>query len=148
MGSGIKTVVDYLGGKGFPKTFWGYDTFDSNPTGHSFPGQQDGLFDQVSERLNGYSQVRLVRGLLPDSLEGNSPEKIAYLHIDLNSAKYELLVLEKLFERIVPGGVLILDDYEWAGVYREQKILEDQWFDARSYRVFPLPTGQGLVLKR
>lgn len=148
MGSGIKTVVDYLGGTDFPRTFWGFDTFDSNPTGHSFPGQQDGLFDQVSARFNGYPQVRLVRGLLPDSLEGNSPEKIAYLHIDLNSAKYELLVLERLFERIVPGGVLILDDYEWAGVYREQKILEDQWFDARSYRVFPLPTGQGLVLKR
>jgi O-methyltransferase len=53
-----------------------------------------------------------------------------------------------LFDRIVPGGMLILDDYEWAGVYRIQKILEDRWFEAREYRVFPLPTGQGLVLKR
>ena len=30
-GTGIKTVMDYLGGVNFPKTFWGYDTFDYNP---------------------------------------------------------------------------------------------------------------------
>jgi putative transposase len=29
-----------------------------------------------------------------------------------------------------------------------RRIKEDMWFDARSYRVSPLPTGQGLVLKR
>jgi hypothetical protein len=33
-------------------------------------------------------------------------------------------------------------------MYREQKISEDAWFEQRQYRVFPLPTGQGLVLKR
>ena len=46
-----------------------------------------------------------------------------------------------------PGGIVILDDYEWAG-YREQKRREDPWFEQRGYRVFPLPTGQGLVFKR
>jgi O-methyltransferase len=53
-----------------------------------------------------------------------------------------------LFEKIVPGGILILDDYEWAGIYRGQKIAEDQWLQERGYRVIPLPTGQGLVIKR
>ena len=49
---------------------------------------------------------------------------------------------------MVPGGILILDDYEWSGYYRQQKLAEDQWFEARRYRVMPLPTGQGLVIKR
>jgi len=70
------------------------------------------------------------------------------MHIDLNSAEYEIAVLEVLFGRLVPGGVLILDDYEWGGMYRKQKIAEDAWFEQRQYRVFPLPTGQGMVLKR
>lgn len=148
MGSAIKTVIDYLGGPAFPKTFWGYDTYDTNPTERKFKEQQAGLYARVQERFAGYPQVRLIKGLLPESLQNNSPERIAYLHIDLNSAQYEIAVLEELFERVVPGGVIILDDYEWAGVYREQKIREDQWFDARGYRVFPLPTGQGVVLKR
>jgi O-methyltransferase len=60
----------------------------------------------------------------------------------------ELAVLEALFDRIVPGGIIILDDYEWAGSYRAQKIGEASWFDELGYRVFPLPTGQGIVLKR
>lgn len=148
-GTGIKTVIDYFGNKGFTKQFWGYDTFDYNPIeGHAFVGQQDGLFEEIKKRFDGYDQVHLVRGLLPESLIDNSPQRICYLHIDLNSAKYEIAVLEQLFDRVVPGGVIILDDYEWAGIYREQKITEDAWFARLNYRVFPLPTGQGLVLKR
>lgn len=148
-GTAVKTVIDYFGKDNFGKTFWAYDTFDSNPVpGHQFDGQQAGLFEQVKARFAGYDNVRLVPGLLPDSLRGNSPGRIAYLHIDLNSAEFEIAVLEELFDRLMPGGILILDDYEWAGVYRVQKVSEDPWFSARGYRVFPLPTGQGLVLKR
>jgi hypothetical protein len=149
-GTGIKTVVDYLGGKEFPKTFWGYDTYDYHPEeGHAaFSEQQVGFYEKVAERFDGYDQVKLIKGLLPESFNGNCPEKIAYLHIDLNSAKYEIEVLKVLFDKIVPGGMIILDDYEWAGIYRTQKIAEDTWFDERQYRVMPLPTGQGLLIKR
>jgi predicted O-methyltransferase YrrM len=96
----------------------------------------------------GYNQVKLIKGLLPDSFIGQCPDKIAYLHIDLNSAKYEVEVLDVLFDRVVSGGMIILDDYEWAGIYRTQKIAEDSWFDERQYRVIPIPTGQGLLIKR
>lgn len=148
-GTGIKTVIDYFGKDNFNRLFYGYDTFDTNPVeGHSFDGQQEGLYEEVLQRFADYPQVRLVKGLLPQSLEGNSPEKIAYLHIDLNHAEYEIAVLDALFDRVVPGGMIVLDDYEWSGPYRRQKILEDQWFAARDYRVFPLPTGQGFVIKR
>ena len=148
-GSAVKTVVDFFGSENFAKTFWAYDTFDTNPVeGASFEGQQPGLFEQVRARFAGYPQVRLVQGLLPGSLAGNSPACVAYLHIDLNSAEFEVAVLDRLFERVVPGGIVILDDYEWAGAYHAQKIAHDPWFQARGYRVFPLPTGQGLVLKR
>ena len=148
-GSGVKTVVDFFGRDGFAKTFWAYDSFDTNPIeGASFEGQRPGLFEQVKARFAGYEQVRLVRGLLPGSLAGNAPQRIAYLHIDLNSAQFEAAVLEALFERVVAGGIVILDDYEWAGAYRAQKVAHDPWFQARGYRVFALPTGQGLVIKR
>ena len=147
-GTAVKTVIDFFGRDKFAKTFWAYDTFDDNPTGHQFAGQEAGLFDRVKARFDGYSQVRLVRGLLPASLEGNSPTTLAYLHLDMNSAEFEIAVLDRLFDRLVPGGILVLDDYEWSGAYRTQKIAHDAWFEARQYRVFPLPTGQGLVLKR
>jgi O-methyltransferase len=148
-GTGVKTVIDYFGPDNFAKRFWAYDMFESNPVeGLPAIGQAEGLLDAVHERFSGYEMVTLVAGLLPASLEGHSPERIAYMHIDLNNAKGEIAVLDHLFDRVVPGGIVILDDYEWAGVYRAQKIAEDAWFEAREYRVIPLPTGQGLVIKR
>ena len=148
-GSGMKTVIDYFGVAEFKRTFWGYDTFDYHPVaGHAFEGQTEGFFESVQQRFAGYDQVRLIRGLLPSSLEENSPGEISYLHLDLNSAEYEIAVLDCLFDRVISGGMVILDDYEWAGIYRVQKIAEDAWFEKRNYRVFPLPTGQGIVLKR
>jgi len=149
IGTGIKTVMDYLGGPAFPRCFWGYDTYDYNPVeGHAFEGQQEGMYLRIQERFRGYEQVRFIKGLIPDSFTQGTPDKIAYLHIDMNNAEGELAALEHLFDRMVPGGILILDDYEWAGIYRPQKAAEDPWFESRGYRIMPLPTGQGLVFKR
>lgn len=148
-GTGVKTVIDYLGGTGFPKTFWAYDTFDYNPVqGHEFEGQEPGFFDKVKDRFKDYPQVKLIKGLLPDSFSQGMPESLSYMHIDLNNHAGEIAVLDALFDRLIPGGILILDDYEWAGAYRVQKKEEDQWFEKRQYRVFPIPTGQGLIIKR
>jgi len=147
-GTGIKTLVDYLGGKSFPKHFYGYDTYDYNPVpGHSFDGQEAGFYESVRQRFDGYPQVHLIRGLIPDSFGDACPDRISYLHIDLNNAESEIAALEALFDRVVPGGIIVFDDYECAG-YRPQKIAEDRWLEERKHHVFPLPTGQGLVLKR
>lgn len=149
-GVGVKTVVDYLGGMAFPKTFWAYDLFEHF---EGMPNQKmeelgPQLFGRVQAKFAAYPQVRLVRGMIPASFEGNVPDRIAYLHIDLNQAAAELAALDSLFDRVVPGGIVVLDDYEWSGVFRPQKLAEDPWFDRRGYRVMPLPTGQGLVIKR
>jgi len=149
-GVGIKTVIDYLGGPSFPKTFWGYDLFehDKSMGHHAMPEHGPQLFDLVCKKFDAYDNVRILKGEIPAVFAGNSPGKIAYLHIDLNEAPAELAALEHLFDRVVPAGLIILDDYEWALSYRGQKLAEDPWFEARGYRVMPLPTGQGLVIKR
>ena len=149
-GVGIKTIVDYLGGPAFPKTFWGYDIFEHDETmlNHSMPELGAGLYERVRDKFANYPRVKILKGLIPDVFASGCPDRVAYLHIDLNQAPAEIAALEILFDRMVPGGILILDDYEWAGTYRGQKLAEDAWFDARKYRVMPLPTGQGLVIKR
>jgi len=68
------------------------------------------------------------------------------MHLDLNNADAEIGALKLLFERMVPGAVLVLDDYGWLA-YRAQKLAEDPWFAQRGYRVLELPTGQGLLIK-
>jgi len=149
-GVGVKTVVDYLGGRDFPKTFWIYDLFehDEGMSHHAMPEHGPMLFDRVKEKFEDYAQVKVLKGNIPGVFIGQSPKAIAYLHVDLNEAPAEIATLEKFFDRVVPGGIVILDDYEWSGPYRNQKLTEDPWFEARRYRVFPLPTGQGVVIKR
>jgi len=149
-GVGVKTVMDYLGGIDFPKQFWAYDAFehDESMANHPMPELGPDLFDRVQRKFADYSQVHLVKGLIPDSFKDNCPDRIAYLHIDLNQAPAEIAALDHMFDRVVPGGMVILDDYEWSGIYRPQKLAEDEWFDGRGYRVMPLPTGQGLIVKR
>lgn len=149
-GTAVKTVIDYLGGPAFPKTFWAYDLFEhGNEMLHpAMPEHGKGLFEKVVHRFHDYPQVNIIKGKIPEAFAEQSPDKISYLHIDLNQAPAELSVLDVLFDRIVPAGMIILDDYEWALAYRGQKLAEDPWFEARGYKVMPLPTGQGLIIKR
>ena len=104
------------------------------------------LYDTVKERFAGFSRVHVTQGRVPDILHEIAPEKISYLHLDLNNAAAELGALEFLFDRIVPGGSIVFDDYGWYA-YRAQKEAEDAFLNPRNYRVLELPTGQGLLIK-
>ena len=149
-GVGAKTVIDFLGGTAFARPFWLYDLFEhAEGMAHpAMPAHGPGLYEEVVRRFADYPQVKIRRGRIPDVFAEGVPQRIAYLHIDLNEPAAEIAALDALFDRVLPGGLVVLDDYEWAGVYRSQKLAEDPWFEARNYRVFPLPTGQGFVIKR
>lgn len=109
--------------------------------------RRSGLYESVRDRFALMPEVSIHRGFLPEALEGRMPEKIAWLHIDLNAALPEVGALEVLFDRVVPSGAVILDDYGWL-VLRGQKDAEDAFFAKRGYSVLELPTGQGLVIRR
>lgn len=100
----------------------------------------------MTQRFADLSNVTVSQGKVPEVLHDVAPEKIAFMHLDLNNADAEIGALEILFDRMVPGAVLILDDYGWLA-YRAQKDAEDPWLAQRGYRVLELPTGQGLVIK-
>lgn len=148
LGTEMRNVISYLGGHKFPKMFWGYDDFHVDSDNHGGSTEVINRKNLVMQRLIEYLQIKIVAGPIIQSLQSKSKDSIAYLHLNLKDPKIELAVLDCLFDRVVPGGIILLNYYEWAGQYREHKKLEDQWFSKRGYRAFPLPTGQGLVLKR
>lgn len=146
-------LTDYFDFAAVDKTLWLYDTYQGIPPeydsdGHDTPElHEDGLYERVVERFRAFSNVRPVRGLLPASLEGQSPDKIALLHLDLNSTRGEIETLEVLFDRVVPGGMIVFDDYGWS-LYRPQHDAEKAWAAERGYRILEMPNGQGLLIKR
>lgn len=83
---------------------------------------------------------------MPEILADSAPEAIAFLHMDMNNVAAEIAALDYLFERIVPGGIVVFDDFEWASAHA-QHWAEKQWFDQRGLSILELPTGQGVFVK-
>lgn len=71
------------------------------------------ILDSLS--LKNIGNVSLVKGdilqTLPDYIKQYPHEKIALLHIDVDVYEPSKLALELLFDKVVPNGVIILDDY-------------------------------------
>lgn len=127
-----------------------YDLFD--PTGGAdegkrLPAHSPDLFEKVCARFQRYSNVTVTRGKVPQILEEVAPERIAFLHLDMNNADAERGALETLFDRVSEGGMIVFDDYGWTG-YRDRKEAADKFMRMYSLHILELPTGQGLVVKR
>lgn len=148
-GTTARIICDAVDFGNYPdRHYYLYDLFDHDPSlpHHAMPEHSKELYSWVKERFSNFSNVTVTQGKIPEVLAEVAPKKIAFMHLDLNNADAEIGALEVLFERMVPGAVLILDDYGWLG-YRAQKIAEDPWFAKYGYRVLELPTGQGLIIK-
>lgn len=108
--------------------------------------KRESHYDRVKARFADKPYVNVIKGFVPDVLEELDIPQVAFLHIDLNSAAAEVGALEYFFPRLVPGGVIVLDDYGW-NMFHKQLEVEKAFFAARGLQVLELPTGQGLVIK-
>lgn len=147
-GVSARIVADTIDFKSTGRSFYLYDVFehDSSMPHHAMPEHSNQLFDQVKELFADLPTAHVIKGFLPQSLERGEPDKIAFMHIDLNNAEAEIATLESLWERMVPGSILVLDDFG-ASPYRRSHVLETEWFAQRGYSVLELPTSQGIVIK-
>jgi hypothetical protein len=91
-----------------------------------------------------YPNVQFVRGVLPDSLDQVDIQSIAYLGMDLNIASAELSSAERLWPKLSPGAMVVLDDYAFHGHDPQYKGW-NAFAAARGLAVLTLPTGQGLI---
>ncbi len=114
---------------------------DRNATGHYTPD-----VEPVRANFSEWRNVELVVGAIPETLDRVRPERVAYLHLDLNCSLPEVAAFQHFWPSIVPGGVVLLDDYAYDG-YRSQKLAMDAVAGEVGLDVLSLPTGQGLIVK-
>lgn len=100
----------------------------------------------VRENFAEWPAARIIAGAVPETLGQIDSDQFAFAHIDMNCAPPEVAAAEFLWPRLVPGGVILLDDYAYFG-YRSQKLAMDKFAADRGVSVLSLPTGQGLILK-
>jgi hypothetical protein len=88
--------------------------------------------------------IEFVRGTIPESfVDDPMPKPIAWMHIDLNAAGATREALARFGGNMVPGGVVLFDDYAHHG-YEDTRCVADEFAGTRSSSVICLPTGQGL----
>ena len=78
-------------------------------------------YDEVHQNVNKFSNtsnVKFIKGKVEDTLKikSNLPAEISILRLDTDFYSSTKIELETLYERLVSGGILIIDDYgHWQG---------------------------------
>jgi len=149
-------ILKYLDFGGLPRQAYLYDTFAGLPEKTSTREERQAwdysmhdpekTYNDVRKKFSAYRNVNIVRGIVPDSFGVAVPDKIAFLHIDMNSEQAEVLALEHLFDKVVPGGVIVLDDFGWM-CNANQMTAETRFMNSRGHSILEMPTGQGVVIK-
>lgn len=151
-------VCEYVDFNRIGKSFWLFDTFGGIPreqmSVNEAATRESGdtgiypeCFELAQRNFAPYPKVRLVRGKVPDTLSSVEIDQVCYLAIDMNIEYPERAALAHFWPKIVPGGIVVFDDYGWL-VHRAQKDSHDAFAKSQGVEIFTLPTGQGLLLKR
>ena len=129
------------------RNYFLYDLFehDASMSHNAMPEHGSDLFQLVRDRFVDAPNVTVIQGAVPDSFVQGLPDRIAFAHIDMNNAPAEIGALDAIESRLVPGAVIVLDDFG-AIPYRPQHLAETAWFAKRGISVLELPTSQGLVI--
>ncbi len=150
-------VCEYTDFNKTGKRFWLFDTFNGIPEqqmsererklrGGENPRMYPDCFELARRNFAAFPAATLVRGIVPDTLRTVPIERVCYLSLDMNIAAPERAAIEYFWPKLVPGAIVILDDYAWSG-YEEQKTAMDGFAAVAGVQVLTLPTGQGILLK-
>jgi O-methyltransferase len=111
--------------------------FNSLKTSESSSAYCDATLDDVKQTmsLSDYPDCNIIykKGMVENTLPCNEINRIALLRLDTDwyeSTKHELV---HLYDKVVSGGVLIIDDY---GYWKGAKKAVDEFFQERGLRVF------------
>lgn len=154
-GAYARAIISYINWNSTSKTFYLLDTFMGLDPTYVSKEEKDlnilnynyrDTYDEVVKTFSPFKTI-IIRGTVPETLPQCNPEKIAYLSIDMNNTLPEIAALDYFWQRIVPSGIIVLDDYGFP-----QHILQKNAFDAFAkkvgHEIFAMPTGQGILIKK
>ena len=162
VGKGLlsKTIVSYINFENLNKVFYLLDTFEGIPIEQSINSNEkkmmqflntthfDGnYYEDVCKTFSKYTNVKIIKGKIPESLKKTSINKISYLSMDMNNAFAEIEAINFFWNKIVKHGIVLLDDYAYDETFIEQKKSWDNFAKKNSLEILTLPTGQGLIIK-
>lgn len=105
--------------------------------------------DNTKNNLSYLDVKQLVfhKGFIPEVFNvAKNPENLVWAHIDLNSAMPTLSTLERFWDLLEVGGLVLLDDFAWPG-YEDTQLEVEKWSIDKKCNILHLPTGQAVIFK-
>lgn len=136
------------------KRLYLFDSFTGLPKGDPVKDRQfrEGQFavdsiESVKGLLSDYQSIIEIRkGWIPETFAGLETNRYAMAHIDVDLYKSALDCCDYFYPRLVPGGILLFDDYGFAAA-RGEKDAVDMFFTDKRESPIVLLTGQAFVVK-
>jgi O-methyltransferase len=155
-----RAICNYVDFEQSSKKFFLFDTFEGIPIDEALDHREkvnmeflnqkhfnSDYSESVHKTFSKYPNVTIVKGRVPFSFESIDLGNISYLSIDMNNATAEIASIEYLWNLLVIGGVVILDDYAYGPEFLGQKKAWDRFALSKGFDILTLPTGQGLIIK-
>lgn len=137
---------------GDSRTLHLFDSFAGMPKTSVDEPYTAGDFNQTSatkvEKLVTQTQtnVKLHIGFIPDTFTDAGIDQLAFAHVDVDLYQSVLDCIEYVYPRLVPGGILLFDDYGFPGCVRAREATDKAFAPLKEKPIY-LPTGQALVIK-
>ncbi|KKQ33954.1 MAG: hypothetical protein US50_C0067G0002 [Candidatus Nomurabacteria bacterium GW2011_GWB1_37_5] len=152
-----RSVMHFIDFQKTNKKYYLLDTFSGLSEKYSSPEElkrnkkmdydkRGDIYNKVKETFKNFN-VKIIKGTVPETLEQVESQKICYLSLDMNCVKPEQDALNFFWDRMVSGGIIILDDYGYANSTNDQKRAHDDFAKSKGVMVLTLPTCQGIILK-
>lgn len=123
------------------KAAWLTATRDGKAMG--FGGTLDTVKYYLSSTHYPEQRMHFIAGDVMQTIPAASPPAIALLRLDTDWYKSTLHELTHLYDLVVPGGIVIIDDYGWC---RGARQATDEFFATRPFKPFLHRVNQGMRL--
>jgi O-methyltransferase len=87
-------------------------------------------------------RIHFIKGKVEDTVPAHAPDQIALLRLDTDWYESTRHELEHLYDRLAPGGVLILDDYGW---WKGSREATDEFLRKTGERLLLVRAGTGRI---
>jgi O-methyltransferase len=104
-------------------------------------------FEFVRSVTAAFGFVELHHGWIPQTFAAFTPRPIRFLHVDVDMYEPTKASLEFFWDSVVPGGCVVIDDYNHA-VFEGATRAVDEFLADRSLRLFySVPFGSAYLIK-
>lgn len=135
------------------KKLYLFDTFNGMPklANNDSSTHKPGDFDDVSlslvkKFLEDFSFILFHPGILPETFNEILNIKFAFVHIDVDLYQTTKECCMFFYNRMVPGGIMIFDDYGFKSELPAKKGI-DEFFNDKPENLISLHTGQCFTIK-